>query len=674
MLLCRYVPAAAVAYNYDNTDRITKIAYPDGTADVHTYNKLDLASYQDRQARLWTYAHDADRRLTAITDPLGNQTLFAYNGIGELTSLTDPKSNVTTWNYDVEGRLTPKTYADNSTVTYTYENTTSRLKSILDALGQTKQFRYAEDNRPVGISYVNAVNPTPNVSFAYDPYFPRVTAMTDGNGTTQYTYMPVGSLGALRLQQESSPLPNSSIAYTTMTRWAVPTRGLLRQPERRHSSTTRSVGWPTMPATSAPFRSVSRPDQADRAAPTPARHLQSGDLWNYLPNSGDRRLASIGNAGLSTSQYSNYSYTTTPENFISAITESSDTATVYPGTGTQTASYNNLNQLTNLSGQALSFDADGNLTSDGLRNYTWDAENRLVGITYPGQSGKATAFAYDGLGRRTAIASTPTGGGSAVTTSYLWCGERLCQTRNSSGATTREYYSEGEFVPGSPAQPYYYGPDQIGSVRRVFASTSSAPAYGYDPYGNALQSTAPLTDFGYAGMFYNADSGLYLTPRRVYDPVSGRWLSRDPIGESSDPVANLYRYVNGNPIGLKDPLGLCDATSQPPVSTTGAGGPEDPPIDPVAEQVADRNAACTNASYTCLSNSTSPQMSQACQVAELACNITVDTLRSEPLPPDIPTIIRFPDGTTVFVEGGPGGAVYIIPSPRPGAAPPGPMR
>ncbi len=74
---------------------------------------------------------------------------------------------------------------------------------------------------------------------------------------------------------------------------------------------------------------------------------------------------------------------------------------------TQTASFNNLNQLTNLSGQALSYDANGNLLADGSRNCSWDAENRLIGITYPGQSGKATAFTYDGLGRRTTITSTP---------------------------------------------------------------------------------------------------------------------------------------------------------------------------------------------------------------------------------------------------------------------------
>jgi RHS repeat-associated protein len=111
-------------------------------------------------------------------------------------------------------------------------------------------------------------------------------------------------------------------------------------------------------------------------------------------------------------------------------------------------------------------------------------------------------------------------------------------------------------VPGTPNQPYYYGVDQIGSVRRAFASTSSAPAYSYDAYGVPLQATAPVTDFVYGGMFYNADSGLYLTNYRAYDPVAGRWLSRDPLGETADPSGNLYPYVGGNPVSYTDPLGL----------------------------------------------------------------------------------------------------------------------
>lgn len=38
--------------------------------------------------------------------------------------------------------------------------------------------------------------------------------MTDGTGTKQHSYVPVGSLGALQLQQESGLLANSAIAYS----------------------------------------------------------------------------------------------------------------------------------------------------------------------------------------------------------------------------------------------------------------------------------------------------------------------------------------------------------------------------------------------------------------------------------------------------------------------------
>ena len=393
----------------------------------------------------------------------------------------------------------------------------------------------------------------PNVAFAYNPYFPRLVSMTDGNGTTQYAYVAVGALGALRLQQESSPLATSTIAYAYDALGRLSSRTVAD--EGAESFGYDSIGRLTSHASDLGSFTLAYLGQTGQIT---GRALASSTLattWSYLANSGDRRLAGIANVGLSSGQYSTYAYTTTPENLIAAIAETSDSAAVYPTTGTQTASYNNVNALTNLSGQAFTYDADGNLLSDGARNYAWDAESRLVGIAYTGLTGKATAFTYDGLGRRTAIASTPTGGGGTVTVSYLWCGARICQARNASDAVTREHYAEGELLPGSPAQPYYYGPDQLGSVRRAFASTTSAPAYGYDPYGVPLQTAAPVTDFIYAGTFYNADSGLYLTQYRAYNPAIGRWLSRDPFGEGSDAAANLYRYVNGTPVILTDPSG-----------------------------------------------------------------------------------------------------------------------
>ncbi len=55
--------------------------------------------------------------------------------------------------------------------------------------------------------------------------------------------------------------------------------------------------------------------------------------------------------------------------------------------------------------ESFSYDADGNLTSDGRWNYTWDAENRLVRVKSYGASDRAgwrrVDWAYDALGRRT---------------------------------------------------------------------------------------------------------------------------------------------------------------------------------------------------------------------------------------------------------------------------------
>lgn len=542
-----------VSFTYDPADRVTKMTYPDGTSEAYTYKYLDLASYRDRLGRVWTYTYDANRRLTEVKNPSGAQVAYTYNGIGQLATFTDAKSNVTTWTYDVEGRVITKKYADTTALTYVYENTTSRLKSVTDALGQTKQYSYTLDNRVSGISYISPVNPTPNVSYSYDPYFARMDSMTDGNGTTQYTYVPLGSIGALRVQAEQSPLPSSSIQFSYDALGRVVSR------------TVAGAGADTM-AYDAIGRMISRSNDLGTFTASylgqtkliTQRALSGSSLattWSYLPNIGDRRLSGISNVGLSTGQYSTFTYSTTPGPTISGIAEANDTSTTYPASTSQSATYNDLNQLVSVSGQTLTYDSDGNLLSDGQLNYSWDAENRLSSITYVSQPGKMTSFSYDGLGRRTAITSVPAGGGASVTMSYIWCGNKVCQARSGSNVDVREYYTEGEFLPGSPAQKYYYGTDQISSTRRVFATTTSAPAYDYDVYGNSTAAAPLVTDFGFSGLFYNADSGLYLTNYRAYNPAIGRWLSREPLGEMANPLGNLYGYADGNPLIYRDPSG-----------------------------------------------------------------------------------------------------------------------
>lgn len=533
-----------ITYEYDAADRITSITYPDGTTQVYTYDRLDLVKYRDRQFRVWTYVYDANRQLVKTTDPAGGNIRLAYDPNGKLNSLTDAKGNNTSWKYDIQGRLINKKYADSSMYSYTYESTTSRLKSVSDALSQIKQYSYYRDNRLSGVNYLNSINPTSNVAFTDDPYFPRTISMTDGTGTTTYTYALGFAPGAFRLARECLNPTGSNTSCASTIAYDYDALG-------RMSSRTVSGSGPETVAYDALGRvaihtsdlgsfALSYLGQTDQ--PTLRQLLPSTQnfqtAWSYLPNSSDRRLSAITNTGLSVGQYTNFQLISTPERFLSGIAQQSDTSLALPLATSQTASFNTLNQLIGLSGQSLSYDANGNLLSDGTRAYTWDAENRLVRIIYPDNPGKESIFTYDGRGRRVTISDTPTGGGTPVLRSYIWCGISICQSRNDSGSSLRYYTAEGEFQSGSLPQFTYYGTDQIGSIRRAFNSDGSAPSFEYDPYGNNLQSIPSTTDFGYAGMQYHHESGLNLTLYRVYDPNIGRWISRDPIGEASGIVSN----------------------------------------------------------------------------------------------------------------------------------------
>lgn len=53
----------------------------------------------------------------------------------------------------------------------------------------------------------------------------------------------------------------------------------------------------------------------------------------------------------------------------------------------------------------------------------------------------------------------------------------------------------------------------------------------------------------------SSDTKLIRFGARDYDPVVGRWTTKDPIGFAGGDT-NLYAYVGGNPMSYLDPLGL----------------------------------------------------------------------------------------------------------------------
>jgi RHS repeat-associated protein len=197
------------------------------------------------------------------------------------------------------------------------------------------------------------------------------------------------------------------------------------------------------------------------------------------------------------------------------------------------------------------YDANGNMTSDGTNSFTWDAENRLTQITYLG-SGNNTQFTYDGFSGLVKIVETVS---SSVTSSkqFVRCGSQICEERNAGGTLVKQFFGRGETI---SATNYFYTRDHLGSVRDMTDSSGNVQAhYEYGMWGEQTKTAGALdADFGYAGYYAHTRSGLNLTVYRAHRPTLGRWINRDPLEE--DGGLNLFAYVTNSPTLLIDPLGL----------------------------------------------------------------------------------------------------------------------
>jgi RHS repeat-associated protein len=99
--------------------------------------------------------------------------------------------------------------------------------------------------------------------------------------------------------------------------------------------------------------------------------------------------------------------------------------------------------------------------------------------------------------------------------------------------------------------------DNIGSVRltvTVKDAEISYQSFDYKPFGDTLNAGGE-SRIGYAAQERDEESRYFAMGARQYDPLSGRFLSVDPLYESF-PDKTPYHYCNNNPISFKDPSGL----------------------------------------------------------------------------------------------------------------------
>lgn len=108
---------------------------------------------------------------------------------------------------------------------------------------------------------------------------------------------------------------------------------------------------------------------------------------------------------------------------------------------------------------------------------------------------------------------------------------------------------------GNTYQAGYDGNGNVTALLKASTGTVSA-SYEYDPFGQTLRSTgeyASQNPFKFSTKYRDEETGLLYYGYRYANPQTGKWLSRDPLGEEGD--LNLYRFNDNVPIYYIDPLG-----------------------------------------------------------------------------------------------------------------------
>ena len=223
-------------------------------------------------------------------------------------------------------------------------------------------------------------------------------------------------------------------------------------------------------------------------------------------------------------------------------------------------------------GETATYDAQDRLQSQGSINYTFDDDGFLsqrgaltFEYTARGELLKATigpaddvVYTYDGLGRR--VARVDNGG----KTEYLY-GNPLnillvTEVRSPDATLTEYFYDEsGKLVAmDRDGTRYYIATDPVGSPRVIFdVNGAVVKRIAYDSWGMVTEDTDPnfSMPFGFAGGLNDESTGLVHFGYRDYDPLVGRWTARDPVLYQGG-QANLYVYVENDPINFRDPTGL----------------------------------------------------------------------------------------------------------------------
>ena len=585
---------------YDTVGRPTEFRPIGLTPTGFTYDPDGHLTDIVRGSRRTTVTYDEQHRPKVITDPLQRETRFDYDAAGHVLTQTVPGGREIRFTYDDKGNVTSVTPPGRPSHAFGYtrlDAAESYTPPVVAGTGATG-YRYDDDgqlvgiDRPggqtIGVGYdaggrLDSINfSRGSLTFGYDsagrvasigaPDGPGLVLSHDGflSAGESWTGVVQGSVertfGADLLMQtervngafpvtfggyDANGLPNS-VGNISLTRDATTTEvtsvGLLSTMESRQYSS--GFAEPAVLSLLNPFfQPEFRADYTRDGLGRIEQTIETVDgvtrvfEYGYDPAG---RLRTVQRNGTLVVQY-------TYNDNGNRLAAEGEQAPVG-------ATYDDQDRLLTYGANSYTYAPGGELASrtrfGQTTQYQYDSLGDLIRVLLP--DGRVIRYVIDGRGRRVAKYID-----DVHVRSWLYADQLrpIAELDGTGAVISRFVYASRSNVPDSftrDGQTYRLFADHLGSPRIIMNASTGEVVQRMDfaAFGERLQDTNPgFQPFGFAGGLYDSDTGLVRFGARDYDPESGRWTSKDPIGfEGGD--ENLYGYALSDPINLIDPHGL----------------------------------------------------------------------------------------------------------------------
>jgi RHS repeat-associated protein len=558
-----WVRGITTTYAYDNAGGLYTIGYSDSTPGVtYTYDRLGRQSTAVWNSITDTMTYNLANELLGESFSGGSLAgLSVTNGYDQYlrrTNLTSLASSTVlaaaAYGYDNASRLATVSDGNNGSAAYTYLANSPLVSQLTFKQGSTtrmtttKQYDYL--NRLTQISSAPSASYTSPLTFNYN-YNPADQRTKDTLADGSYWIYGYDSLGqvtnACKYFADNTPVAGQQFNYTFDT---IGNRTL-----------TKAGG----DASGANLRSVNYTNNT-------LNQVIGRDVPAYVDVMGASILTnSVTVNGQTTYRKEEYFRQQLPANNSSSALW---TNMIVSGGLSVTGNVYVAKQP-----EVFGYDADGNLTSDGRFNFTWDGENRLINLTSlsgaPTGSKVELDLAYDFKSRRIQkIVSTNNGTAyfPLSTNKFLYDGWNLVAETKPNNSLIRSYVwgtdlggsMQGAGGVGGLLEVSYYGSsttncflafDGNGNVAALInaADGTVAANYEYAAFGEPARVTGVMArnnPFRFSTKYADDESDLFYYGYRYYKPSTGTWPSRDPFDEIAG--NNLYGFNGNNAINSID--------------------------------------------------------------------------------------------------------------------------